>query len=74
MVGTEFTIKAIREEVRHRYHLSGKNQQTVAEELGVTQSTVSDFLTGRIPNPRISTVLKYCNYFNIHIYFNTKVK
>lgn len=43
--------------------LSGKKQGDVAEDLGMTQSQLSDICRGRFQDPKLSTLQKLADYF-----------
>lgn len=43
--------------------LSKKKQGDVAEDLGMTQSQLSDICRGRFPDPKLSTLERLAEYF-----------
>ena len=49
----------IREEIEH----SGKTKTEIAQALGVSKPTVSQYISGRI-QPSLSTLSKLCSFLN----------
>lgn len=51
--------------LRHYIKQSGKNQSMIAEEMGVSRGTFSDWVNGRV-YPRMNKVEKLAEYFGIN--------
>ncbi|MBO5223331.1 MAG: helix-turn-helix transcriptional regulator [Clostridia bacterium] len=54
----------ISENIRREIEQSGKSKTEIANAIGVSNPTISQYLSGRI-QPSLSTLSKLCNYLNI---------
>lgn len=54
------------------YQLRGKKQKSISYELGISESTISEILNGKILNPKLSTVLSIAEKLEIKIEYMFK--
>jgi len=59
--------RALRESLVNARRERGLTQAMVAERMGVTQPTVSEFETTRYPDPRISTLHRYARAIDCRV-------
>ncbi|MBQ2711893.1 MAG: helix-turn-helix transcriptional regulator [Clostridia bacterium] len=55
--------KIISENLKQEIELSGKTKTEIAQAIGVSKPTVSQYLSGRI-QPSLSTLSRLCSYLN----------
>ncbi|MBQ3754863.1 MAG: helix-turn-helix transcriptional regulator [Clostridia bacterium] len=53
----------IRDNLRQEIENSGKTKTEIARAIGVSNPTISQYLSGRI-QPTLATLSKLCNYLN----------
>ena len=60
-MSTKSLDEIISENLRREIETSGKTKSEIAQAIGVSKPTVSQYLSGRI-QPSLSTLSKLCNY------------
>lgn len=50
--------------LKEEIEMSGKSKKDIAEAIGVSRPTISQYISGRV-QPTLSTLSKLCNYLGI---------